>query len=100
MFCAYKESIDYQNKITNKILRALAFKIASSSHLSHSKIISSTQKKDLKFNFKIHFLNLNLKSFSEKYFQSKNIFYSYSKSLHYIKINLINIFKINLQLKK
>ena len=98
MFCTTLDPIEYQIKNINNKLSALTPKITFPR--GDAKNISSIQKKNYTYNFKIHFLYLNLRLLSENNFISKNKIYSYSKYLYYIKINLINILKINLQSKK
>ena len=95
MFYAYQDSVEYQNKITNKILSTIALKITPLN--VYTKSISMILGRTQSINLKIEFIKINLKKFIQKYFLTKNINYSHSKYHCYIKINVINIFKIYLQ---
>ena len=95
MLYAYQDSIDYQIKNTNNKLSAIALKIPSL-HV-YAKSISRIPRRTESINLKIEFIKMNLKNIMQKYFLTKNIIYSHSKYRCYIKINVINIFKIYLQ---
>ena len=112
MFYAYQDAIEYQIVHTNDIIRSSISILTTSrkflefARRTHSLPFESDgvtacfleiSSRTLSFFFKNDFLKYISEIFLQKYFYLKYTIYSYLKYLCYIKINSINIFKLNLQ---